>query len=149
MFALFCILGGAFEVGMVFVCRHALNVDSNSRPVQFFGIISSVIIAIGLLPQYWEIWKRKEVIGISYPFIIIDTLGAVFSLLSLVFKPKLDIIASITYSVVIVMDSAILIAAVILNPRAKKRRRMPTSPTDTLPVETEDPFPKEEIKFDS
>ncbi|KIJ55690.1 hypothetical protein M422DRAFT_63684 [Sphaerobolus stellatus SS14] len=119
----FVIIGGGFEAGMVFALRHGMD-KGNIRPVQFFGIFSSVLIAIGLLPQYWEIWKRKEVVGVSYFFIIVDTLGGVFSLLSLIYKPDLDIIAAITYSLVIVMDSVIIVAAIILNPRASRRRRL-------------------------
>lgn len=147
MFGMYCIIGGGFEVAMVFACRHALNVDNNPRPTQFFGILSSVLIALGLLPQYWEIWKRKEVVGISYFFITIDTLGGVFSLLSLVFKPKFDIIAAVTYSLVVVMDSVILIAAATLNPCAR-RKHAALSLADTPPVSSGDFLPQEESKSD-
>ena len=41
-------------------------------------------------------------IGISVTFMFVDLLGGVFSDLSLAFKPKFDVIASVTYSVVIV-----------------------------------------------
>jgi hypothetical protein len=70
---------------------------------------------------------------------VVDIFGGVFSILSLVFKPKLDAIATVTYTLVVVscsllivqtvfyvtekvMDAAILIAAICLNPRAKRRR---------------------------
>ena len=53
-------------------------------------------------PQYVEIKKYGEVKGISIPFITIDLLGGVFSDLSLVFKEKFDVLASITYSLVVV-----------------------------------------------
>ena len=60
---------------------------------------------IGLIfvsPQYYEIWKHGEVIGISVLFMFVDLMGGVFSDLSLVFKKNLDIIAAITYSIVVV-----------------------------------------------
>ena len=100
------------------------------RPVQFFGIFSSVLIAIALLqaalspclfprtdylvnrirtyrPQYWEIYKYKEVIGISTLFMLVDMLGGVFSDLSLAFKEKFDVVAGVTYSLVVVRPALI------------------------------------------
>ena len=53
-------------------------------------------------PQYYEIWKRKEVVGISVPFMTIDMLGGVFNDLSLAFKENFIVLASITYTLVVV-----------------------------------------------
>ena len=53
-------------------------------------------------PQYYEIYKYKEVIGISITFMCIDLMGGVFNDLSLVFKDKFDVVAGITYSLVLV-----------------------------------------------
>ena len=53
-------------------------------------------------PQYYEIYKYKEVIGISILFMAVDLLGGVFSVLSLLFKPKFDVIAGVAYSAVVV-----------------------------------------------
>jgi len=114
------VLVGSLEAGIVFAVRPSMN----QRAIDFFGIFSSIILAAGLLPQYWEIIKRREVIGISIPFITIDLLGGVFSDLSLVFRPKFDAIAAAAYTVIIVMDGLIIIAAVILNPLARRRRRL-------------------------
>lgn len=69
---------------------------------KFFGILASVFISAGLFPQYWEIYKYREVIGISVLFMIVDLLGGVFSLLSLVFKDDFDVIAAVAYSAVVV-----------------------------------------------
>lgn len=128
---------GALEVAMVFAIRPSMN----KRAITFFGVFASILIAIGLLPQYMEIIKRKEVVGISLIFLTIDILGGLFSDLSLVFRNHFDIVAAILYTLVIVslglffplvslmhtvhqvMDSVVLVAAVILNPRAEKRRR--------------------------
>jgi len=81
-----------------------------------------VLIAVGLIPQYIEIWRLGEVIGISLVFMAIDISGAVFSLLSLVFRRKFDAVASVTYICVIVMDGIVVVCAVILNPRSRRRR---------------------------
>jgi len=90
--------------------------------LQFFGIFSAVLIAVGLIPQYIEIWRLGEVIGISLVFMAIDIMGGVFSLLSLAFRRKFDVVASTTYIAVIVMDGVVVVCALILNPRARRRR---------------------------
>ncbi|CDO69633.1 hypothetical protein BN946_scf184851.g21 [Trametes cinnabarina] len=122
MYAAVLVLSAGFEVGMIFAVKPAYN-SGNTRPVQFFGIFSSVLIALALLPQYWEIYKHKEVVGISVMFMFVDMLGGVFSDLSLAFKTQFDVIAAITYSLVVVMDGVVLICAMILNPRARRRRK--------------------------
>ena len=66
------------------------------------GIIASVLLSIALLPQYWEIYKFKEVVGVSMTFLLIDILGGVFNNLSLAFKEKFDVVASMSYTLVIV-----------------------------------------------
>ncbi|TRM60787.1 PQ loop repeat-domain-containing protein [Schizophyllum amplum] len=118
---LLAIMAG-FEAGMVYAIRPAYE-GGNMAPVRFFGIMSSVIISVALLPQYWEIYKHKEVIGISIPFMLIDLLGGVFSDLSLAFAPKFDVIAGVTYSLVVLLDGLVILAALILNPLARRRRR--------------------------
>ncbi|KAJ6579564.1 hypothetical protein DFH09DRAFT_1246111 [Mycena vulgaris] len=105
--AAIAVLGG-FQAGMVFAIRPSLN----SRAIQFFGIFSS----------YYEIYQRREVVGLSIAFMTVDFFGGVFSDLSLAFKPKFDTIAAITYSLVVVMDGVVILAAIILNPRARRRR---------------------------
>jgi len=114
-------VAGAFEAGMVFAIHppYKAGNDSAKAAVRFFGILTSILLAVGLLPQYYEIWKHKEVIGISILFMIVDAMGGappplssfdielrhfagLFSVLSLVFKPKFDIVAGVAYSVVFV-----------------------------------------------
>jgi hypothetical protein len=53
-------------------------------------------------PQYYEIYKFREVIGISIIFMTVDMLGGVFNLLSLIFKTEIDALAAISYSLVAV-----------------------------------------------
>ena len=55
-----------------------------------------------LRPQYWEIYKFKEVVGISTLFMLVDMLGGVFSDLSLAFKDNFDVVAGVSYSLVVV-----------------------------------------------
>ncbi|KAJ7343923.1 PQ loop repeat-domain-containing protein [Mycena albidolilacea] len=119
---------GGFEAAMVFAVRpaYAAGREAGARETQFLGIFSAVLISLALLPQYAEIWQHREVVGISMVFIVVDMLGGVFSDLSLAFKDRFDIIAGITYSLVVVLDGFVVLAALILNPRAKQRRQRET-----------------------
>jgi len=89
-----------FEAGMIYAVKPPAE-KGRTAPLKFFSIASSVTIALGLLPQYWEIYRRKEVVGLSMAFMAVDISGGVFSILSLVFKEKFDVFASIAYIVVI------------------------------------------------
>ncbi|KAF7319386.1 hypothetical protein HMN09_00276500 [Mycena chlorophos] len=109
---------GVFEVAMVFAVRPSMNASA----IRFFGVFSSVLLALGLSSQYYEIYQRKEVIGVSIAFMAVDLLGGVFSDLSLAFKPKFDSVAAATYTVVVVMDGVVILLAWILNPLARRRR---------------------------
>ncbi|TFY54748.1 hypothetical protein EVG20_g9581 [Dentipellis fragilis] len=139
VFSLYIVMA-ALETGFVFAVRpsYRRGEESGERGVQFFGILASVMIALALLPQYYEIYKHRAVVGISISFMSIDLLGGVFSDLSLVFKEKFDVIAAVTYSLVILMDGLVILAALILNPIAKRRarRRQEASMADT-PIASE------------
>ena len=49
-----------------------------------------------LRPQYWEIYRLKEVVGISLVFMAIDILGGIFSFSSLFFREYLDVAAFVS-----------------------------------------------------
>lgn len=84
---------------------------------------------------------------------LVDMLGGIFSDLSLAFKEDFDIIAGVTYSIVVVrplvsflvwllltptmwqvMDAAIIICALVLNPVAKRHRKM-SAVAENAPVD--------------
>ncbi|KAH9940866.1 PQ loop repeat-domain-containing protein [Epithele typhae] len=105
-----------FEAGMVFALRPSAR-NGNLAPVRAFGIISTIILSLSFVDL-----QVKEVIGISLLFMGVDLLGGVFNVLSLVFKGDFDVVAGITYSLVVLLDGLVLLAAFILNPLAKRRR---------------------------
>jgi len=47
-------------------------------------------------PQYWEIYRLGEVVGVSMLFMGIDIIGGIFSLLSLIFRPDFDVAAGVS-----------------------------------------------------
>ncbi|KAG4300606.1 hypothetical protein PCANB_003092 [Pneumocystis canis] len=77
-------------------------------PIETIGIISSILVCIGLLPPYYDIYIHKAVRGISFIFLLIDIGGAVFSFLSLFFEPKFDVLAAISYCSVVVLELGII-----------------------------------------
>ncbi|GAA5975833.1 hypothetical protein JCM5350_000748 [Sporobolomyces pararoseus] len=122
LFLAYCAVGGGFEVGMYFAAKPGVDrgIKGASMP---FGILSDICLAAGFFPQFWQIWKDREVIGLSYVFLAMDTLGAVFSILSLAFKSSFDGVAFAGYLVVIVFEVIIVVLAIILNPSAKRSRQ--------------------------
>ena len=64
-----------------------------------FGLVSERSL---YRPQYYEIYRLRRVVGVSYVFMSIDALGGVFSVLSLAFREKWDVTASISYTLIIV-----------------------------------------------
>ncbi|KAH9025830.1 hypothetical protein EDB84DRAFT_1273369 [Lactarius hengduanensis] len=133
------VLYAALEAGMVFALRpsYRRGTSAGKAGVRFFGILSSALISLALLracpnqqhsfsdrrPQYYEIYKHGAVVGISLTFMAVDLLGGVASILSLAFKSHFDTTAAVAYALVVVMDGLVLVLAVILNPRAKRRAR--------------------------
>ncbi|KAJ7199110.1 PQ loop repeat-domain-containing protein [Mycena haematopus] len=114
-----------FEAGIVLAVRSTAHTGSEAatHATQFLGIFGSVLLGLGLVPQYVEIWRRREVVGISSLLLVLDMLGGICMDLSLAFENRLDVVAGITYSLIVVLEAFVLLAMMILNPRAEKRRQ--------------------------
>ncbi|KAI0258940.1 PQ loop repeat-domain-containing protein [Gloeopeniophorella convolvens] len=123
--AVLLVLFAALEAGCVFALRPAYRrgTPAGKAGTRFFGILSSALISLALLPQYWEIRRHRAVVGISIAFMAVDCAGGVFSDLSLVFKREFDVVAAVTYSLVVLLDGLVLVLAAVLNPRARRRAR--------------------------
>ncbi|GAW00288.1 pq loop repeat protein [Lentinula edodes] len=101
---------------------------------QFYGRgrsrnMSLLLFLIAEIEAVPKIYQHKEVIGISSLFLMVDLLGG--NVNSFEFSGNFDIVAAVTYSLVIVMDGSVLIAAWILNPRARHRRRQQRDESET------------------
>jgi hypothetical protein len=116
------VVWGALEAAIVFALRPSYRSGSpaGKSGLRFFGILSSILISGGLLPQFYEIYKHGAVLGISLTFMAVDCLGGVFSILSLIFKRHVDVLAAVAYALVVVLDGLVLVLAMILNPRVKR-----------------------------
>lgn len=94
------------EVGFI-VWLRPLHRRGETWPTLIIGIIASVLLVLGLLPPYLELWKRKgRVVGINFIFLAMDSSGALFSLLSIVVG-NMDIMSIVLYAVVLAMEVGI------------------------------------------
>ncbi|PWW74144.1 PQ-loop-domain-containing protein [Tuber magnatum] len=93
-------------------------------PILAVGIVASILLAAGLVPPYFEIWKRKgRVVGIDFTFLSIDWLGALFSIMSLVAQHTFDYLGGVLYLVVILLESGIFISHWVWLFRTRKQRK--------------------------
>ncbi|ODO03345.1 integral membrane protein [Cryptococcus wingfieldii CBS 7118] len=122
IFIVFCCIFAGFEAGSVFALRAGLR-NGTEWPITMYGYITAVLLAVALLPQYWEIYRFREVIGISLMFMAVDILGGIFSFASLFFRTDLDVAAFVSYVLVVILDGIVVLLYFILNPIARRRRR--------------------------
>ncbi|RKO87749.1 hypothetical protein BDK51DRAFT_41590 [Blyttiomyces helicus] len=109
---------GAVEAGLYFGIKAAGN--STRSGVGWIpatvGIIPTILITIGFLPQYYDIIKSRQATGISKTFLALDTLGGVFSILALALSPDgVDGKSLGSYIAVVVLDLGILGLIIFLN----------------------------------
>ncbi|KAI2604030.1 PQ loop repeat-domain-containing protein [Hypoxylon fragiforme] len=96
----------------------------NPTGVLVVGIVANVLLALGLLPPYGEIWKRRgRVIGINFIFLAMDFFGALFSLLSLAAQHTFDILGGVIYIVCIILETGIFLSHLIWMFRTRKIRK--------------------------
>ncbi|ODQ67127.1 hypothetical protein NADFUDRAFT_21753, partial [Nadsonia fulvescens var. elongata DSM 6958] len=95
-------------------------------PMTIVGVIASVLLAAGLIPPYFELAKRGgEVVGINFLFLSVDSLGALFSILALVFqKGDFDLMGCILYAIVLVLELGIFFSHVLWMIRTRKKRKL-------------------------
>lgn len=77
------------EAALILALKVALS-RSIYWPTTLMAVIAAVLLALGVLRHYWDIWTYRTVRGISFIFVGIDAAGDLFSLLS-IRKPALSI----------------------------------------------------------
>ncbi|KAF6239776.1 hypothetical protein HO173_002322 [Letharia columbiana] len=92
-------------------------------PIMFVGIVAAILLAAGLLPPYFELWKRSgRVVGINFIFLTIDWLGAFFSLMGVVAQNTFDPLGGCLFMVCIVIEGGIFVSQGIWLFRTRKLR---------------------------
>lgn len=108
------------EVTSIFALKYAQE-HSTELPVLMYGYASSVLTIVGLIPQYVEIYRLKQVVGISFVFLWVGIMGGFFMFASLCCREKLDYAAAAVYLSTSMLNFIIWVLALILNPRAKRQ----------------------------
>ncbi|EEB09575.1 PQ loop protein [Schizosaccharomyces japonicus yFS275] len=83
-------------------------------PTILVGVIMTISVNVGFVPQYIEILKARYVRGISYLFLFIDSSGALLSFISLPFE-KWDVLAAVDYGLLYILEIGIFVMAFIFN----------------------------------
>ncbi|KAH3670560.1 hypothetical protein OGAPHI_001075 [Ogataea philodendri] len=109
---LFLVFWVAAEVGFVIPLRRIYQ-NGTTWPVLVFGILGSILLALGLLPPYYELAKRQgRVVGINFVFLATDLSGALFSLASLAVG-EIDTMGLILYSICASLEIGIFLSHAI------------------------------------
>lgn len=107
----FVLISVGLETGLILWLR-PLNRRGIEWPMLVIGIIASVLLALGLVPPYFELAKRKgRVVGINFFFLAMDSFGALFSLISIVVG-TMDIMSMVLYAIVMAMEIGIFLSQV-------------------------------------
>lgn len=118
----FIIIAAGAEVGFILWLRPIYR-GGKEWPMLIIGIIATILIALGLIPPYFELAKRRgRVIGINFIFLCMDSLGALFSLLSIVVG-TMDILSIVLYAVVIALEFGIFASHFIWYIRFGKKEK--------------------------
>lgn len=92
-------------------------------PIMIVGIVAAILLAAGLLPPYFELWKRSgRVVGINFVFLTIDWLGAFFSLMGVVAQNTFDALGGCLFIVCIFIEGGIFVSHGIWLLRTRKLR---------------------------
>lgn len=82
-------------------------------PALIFGIIASVLLALGLLPPYFELAKRQgRVVGINFVFLTMDSMGAYFSIASVAVGDQ-NVLSLVLYCIVAVLELGVFMSQFI------------------------------------
>ncbi|KAF2015643.1 PQ-loop-domain-containing protein [Aaosphaeria arxii CBS 175.79] len=93
-------------------------------PMMMMAIIASVILALGLIPPYFELAKRNgRVIGINFLFLTVDMAGAFLSLMALVAQHTFDVLGGSLYIVCLFLETGIFLSQAIWLWRVRHVRR--------------------------
>ncbi|XP_014551522.1 hypothetical protein COCVIDRAFT_42171 [Bipolaris victoriae FI3] len=89
-------LMGGVQTGLIFAIRRAQH-QGLHWPSILMAVASAALLAAGVMRHYIDIYLFRTVRGISFIFVAIDALGDVFSLVSVLFQPTLDVLGIVIY----------------------------------------------------
>ncbi|KAI9926336.1 hypothetical protein ASPWEDRAFT_32251 [Aspergillus wentii DTO 134E9] len=105
---------GGIEVGLIYALQAAKDRDIQ-WPIILMAVLSACLLAAGVLRHYWDIYVHHTVRGISFIFIAIDAAGDLFSLVSVLFEPSIDILGMVIYGTELVLWIGIMVCGGVFN----------------------------------
>lgn len=109
---LFVVVALGLELGFILWLR-PLHRRGIEYPTLIVGIVASVLLALGLIPPYFEIAKRHgRVVGINFVFLSLDSLGALLSMVS-VLVGTFDTLSIVLYAIVLGLEIGIFMSQII------------------------------------
>ncbi|KAJ6258224.1 hypothetical protein Dda_7143 [Drechslerella dactyloides] len=84
------------EIGLIYALRIPQR-RGVEWPMTMMAVLSAVLLSLGVLRHYWDIWTNKTVRGISFLFVFIDALGDLTSLAAVFFERHVDVLGMVIY----------------------------------------------------
>ncbi|KAL2864849.1 PQ-loop repeat-containing protein [Aspergillus lucknowensis] len=111
--SLLLLLGG-IETALIFALRVAKQRDLQ-WPMILMAVLSASFLAAGVLRHYWDIYTHRTVRGISFIFVAIDAAGDLFSLVSVVFESRIDVLGMVIYGTELALWIGVFICGLVFN----------------------------------
>ncbi|KAF2822774.1 PQ loop repeat protein [Ophiobolus disseminans] len=108
-----CIMG-AVQAALTIGVGHAKDRNMD-WPAILMAVAAAVLLAAGVGRHYIDVYVHRTVRGISFIFVGIDALGDVFSLMSVVFQPTLDVLGMAIYGTELVLWIGIFVCGAHYN----------------------------------
>ena len=109
-----CSLMGGTEVALIYALKAVTKKDL-AWPVTFMAVLAAVLLAAGVLRHYWDIYTHRTVRGISFIFVGIDAAGDLFSLISVFFQAKLNILGMAIYGTELALWAGVFVCGGYFN----------------------------------
>jgi uncharacterized protein with PQ loop repeat len=103
------LLFGGIETAGILSLSIVVRKHNIKWPMYIMSILSATLLSLGVLREYLQIYRHRTSDGISILFVILDAMGDLTSILSLLFEHQLDIWGLVIYSTELVLWIGIII----------------------------------------
>ncbi|KAL5363466.1 PQ loop repeat protein [Aspergillus floccosus] len=118
-----CVLFGGIEAMLILTLRIPYS-KGITWPDLVVGVVAAVLLASGLIPPYFELWKRDgRVIGISELVRALLKCGEVTRLMNAAAEGSFDILGGIMYIIVVVLEGGIYVSHIVWRIRYRHVRQ--------------------------